>query len=477
MTDSILDEQFAIVDIETTGGNASRDRITEIAIIGMHAWQETSRWSSLVNPGRHIPDYIQSLTGISNAMVADAPVFDDLADQVFELLDGKVFVAHNVRFDYGFIRNAFGRTDISLTAPMLCTVKLSRALFPTVRRHNLDSVIRHHGLDCGERHRAMGDSAVLLQFLQKIHAENDDRQLEPIFNRVVSRPSLPPRLSMTDIDVLPDSYGVYLFYDENDICLYVGKSNAIRTRVLSHFSSDYRIRKEMEIAQQTARIEARETAGELGALLKEIDLVRELSPIYNRRLRAYDKAWSIRWSALEDPIMHPEVVSSDMFDVGEEYNLFGLFRSSRQAREKLNNLASQRELCLRTLGIETGEGPCFAHQVGKCTGVCAGEEPAIEHKIRIMQALLPIKLRKWPYDGVVAFRELSSDGQTAEAYVFDNWRYLGTVDSEDSICGENFCHSGEFDIDVYNVITRYLDRGKRGLKVVDVASRTDRLDN
>ena len=230
MGNSILEETFAIVDIETTGGSALRDRITEIAIISMQGWREIGRWSSLVNPGRHIPGYIQTLTGISNKMVEDAPAFSELADEVFELLDGKVFVAHNVRFDYGFLRNAFSLSGISFSAPMLCTVKLSRALYPANRRHNLDSVIRHHGLDCEERHRAMGDSEVLLQFLRKIHADHDDSLIESVFSKVVSRPALPPGLSMADIDGLPDSPGVYLFFDESDTCLYIGKSKAIRSR-------------------------------------------------------------------------------------------------------------------------------------------------------------------------------------------------------------------------------------------------------
>ena len=470
MGNSILEETFAIVDIETTGGSALRDRITEIAIISMQGWREIGRWSSLVNPGRHIPGYIQTLTGISNKMVEDAPAFSELADEVFELLDGKVFVAHNVRFDYGFLRNAFSLSGISFSAPMLCTVKLSRALYPANRRHNLDSVIRHHGLDCEERHRAMGDSEVLLQFLRKIHADHDDSLIESVFSKVVSRPALPPGLSMADIDGLPDSPGVYLFFDESDTCLYIGKSKAIRSRVLSHFSSDFRISKEMEIARQTVRIQAIPTAGELGALLKEISLVREIAPIYNRRLRPYEKAWSIRWSALEDPIMHPEVVSSDGFDTAGEYDMFGLFRSSRQAKRRLQKLAVEREMCLRTIGLETGEGACFAYQVGKCTGVCVGNETIMEHKIRIMQALLPIKVASWPYPGAVAIMETSANEELTEAHVFDNWRYLGKADSEPALKGGQLSDAGEFDIDVYNVVSRHLGKAGRGLKVIDMAT-------
>ena len=163
-----LPRRLAIVDVETTGAHPVHDRLTEIAIVRVDHGAVVERWESLVNPGVPIPPMIQQLVGITDAMVAEAPAFGALADRVEALLEGCVFVAHNARFDYGFIKNAFGRLGRAFEAPVLCTVKLSRALYPEHHRHGLDAIMARHGLSCVARHRAMGDAEVLLQFAQRI---------------------------------------------------------------------------------------------------------------------------------------------------------------------------------------------------------------------------------------------------------------------------------------------------------------------
>ena len=150
---SFKDAPLAFVDIETTGSNAQRDRITEIAII---TWdhQTIKRWERLIDPGVGIPEFIQRLTGIGPDLLEGAPAFEDLAQELWQELEGKIFIAHNANFDYGFIKAAFKRLDMEFKAPVLCTVKLSRQLFTLQARHNLDSLIAAHGLTIHQRHRA-----------------------------------------------------------------------------------------------------------------------------------------------------------------------------------------------------------------------------------------------------------------------------------------------------------------------------------
>ena len=162
----LFDAPLAIVDVETTGAHPAWDRVTEIAVVEVLAGEVLSEWSTLVNPGTSIPPAIQALTGITNGMVADAPAFEDLAQDIYERLEGRVFVAHNARFDYGFLRHEFERAGLRFQARTLCTVKLSRRLYPDHARHNLDSLIDRHNLQCNSRHRALGDAQAVWQFLR-----------------------------------------------------------------------------------------------------------------------------------------------------------------------------------------------------------------------------------------------------------------------------------------------------------------------
>ena len=161
--DGLFAAPLAIVDLETTGAHPSWDRVTEIAVLEVDNGDVTSEWSTLVNPDTPIPAAIQALTGISNAMVADAPRFAELAQDLHARLDGRIFVAHNARFDYGFLRSEFERSGLQFSARTLCTVRLSRRLYPDQARHNLDSLITRHRLQCRARHRALGDAEAVWQ--------------------------------------------------------------------------------------------------------------------------------------------------------------------------------------------------------------------------------------------------------------------------------------------------------------------------
>ena len=225
---------LAFVDLETTGATATSDRITEIGIVEVYADGTVREWQQLVNPGTRIPPFIEQLTGISNEMVADAPTFAAVAAETLRRLEGRLFIAHNARFDYGFLKNEFKRLGVTFRAPVLCTVKLSRTLYPQFHRHNLDSLIERHGLQADARHRALADAQLIHQFWQKIHVDRSSDEIEAALSKLNARPSLPPHLDASLIDDLPDTPGVYLFYgeksDSGDLPLYIGKAKEIRQR-------------------------------------------------------------------------------------------------------------------------------------------------------------------------------------------------------------------------------------------------------
>lgn len=270
----MLPQALIFLDLETTGMTAAEERITEIGLVEVTNGEVVGSWSQLVNPERRIPPFIQSLTGISNEMVRDAPTFEQLAPALYARLQGKLLVAHNARFDYGFLKAEFERLDLSYRARVLCTAKLSRKLFPEHRRHNLDSLIERYRLTCSARHRALGDAEVLWQFLQKIYAEVDAARIDAAVQAQLGVSGLPAEV----LDAIPEAPGVYLFYDAGGAPLHVGRCADLQAGVRAHFTGARRLARDKRLAQQVARVEWIETVGELGACLNEARLKRELLP-------------------------------------------------------------------------------------------------------------------------------------------------------------------------------------------------------
>jgi DNA polymerase-3 subunit epsilon len=464
MSANMLDRPLVFLDLETTGATASFDRITEIGLIEVENGAYVREWSTLVNPQMRIPPFIESLTGISNDMVALAPTFAEVAPELMARIKGKLLIAHNARFDYGFLKAEFGRLDTKYSSELVCTVKLSRKLFPGHARHNLDSLMERHDIACDARHRALGDARVLWDLIQKWRDELGVAALDTAAAAQIKSPTLPPGLSPLVLDELPEAPGVYLFYGENDMPIYIGKSVNLRSRVLSHFSSDVRIAKDMRIVQQIKRIDWKETAGELGALLEEARLVKTLLPTMNRQLRRNSDLCAYTWTPGQRTA--PQLASADDIDFSDTSNVYGVFRSKRNAADTLRKLAQAFELCLIESGLEKGAGPCFARQIKRCHGVCTGEESHAQHDLRLMEALCELKLQTWPFKGRIGVRETSADG--ADLHVLDHWCYLGTVRSEQDL--DTLPARPAFDLDTYKILKRFLKDRRPGVEIVPFAA-------
>lgn len=450
-----LRQGLAFVDIETTGGPSQRESITEVGIVEVDE-SGVREWSSLVRPGMRIPEHIERLTGISNQMVADAPCFAELADEVFDRLEGRVFVAHNARFDHGHLRAAFRRAGMDIRLRVLCTVKLSRRMFPEHRRHNLDALVARHRLLVSERHRALGDAQLLLQFWQWLHEHCPPGQIEQAVREIIGHPSLPSQLDPVQLEGLPETPGVYLFHGDNALPLYIGKSTRLRSRVLSHFCADHRSDRELSLCQQVRRIEWIETAGELGALLKEAQLIKRLQPTHNRKLRRNRElcAWRLSPDLIGD--WQLELVHAGDLDLGRRDNLFGLFRSRREATNRLQALAREHGLCPPLLGLgKPGAGRrCFNFQLKRCAGACAGIEAPAVHRQRLFEALQALRLESWPYPGAVGLRE----GRVL--HVVDGWRYLGSCDDAASLAEVLSAGRPSFDLDIYRLLLKAVRKGR-----------------
>ena len=267
------DVPVAFVDVETTGCYAGRHRIIDVAVIGATGDRLDFEWQSLVHPGSRVSAGITALTGIDDALLEGAPPFEEIAAELARRLAGRVFIAHNARFDYGFIRREFARLETNWRSPSLCTVRLSRALFPEMSHHNLDAVMQRHDITIEKRHRAMPDAQVLWQLWRKLRVEVAPEEFQRALDLASLRVTLPAALPPDLADDLPEEAGVYRFFglgdDGRESLLYVGKANNLRERVLDHFRGGASAAKSLRLAAQVRRVEWTETAGELGALLLE----------------------------------------------------------------------------------------------------------------------------------------------------------------------------------------------------------------
>jgi DNA polymerase III subunit epsilon len=449
---------YVLLDLETTGGNPVHDRITEIAAVRVAQGVEVARWSTLVNPGVPVSNFIERLTGISNAMVASAPPFAEVAPELLALLDGAVLVAHNVRFDHGFLLNEMSRLGVALRVKTLCTVRLSRLLYPQFKSHGLDAIMQRHGLSSAARHRAMGDVEVMQSWLKLAQAELGAEHVAGQAQSLLQgSAALPPQLD-TNIADIPDSPGVYVFYGDSPLPLYIGKSVKLRSRVMSHFQAASRNAREMRIAQEIRRIEWVETAGELGALLLEARLVKEQQPLHNRQLRRQGDlcAWRLEINPNSRPLL-TLVRGSEL--VPQQFGaLYGPYRSRSQAQSHLKELADAQGLCLQALGLASGKGRCFGHQIGQCKGVCCGEEAPERHHLRLQMALAGNKLQVWPFAGKVGLREHNPHTGRTDIHLFDQWCHLATVQSDEDL--QEALHSRSeplaFNLDTYRLALKHL---------------------
>ncbi|MBU3639779.1 exonuclease domain-containing protein [Polynucleobacter sp. AP-RePozz3-80-G7] len=447
---------LAFVDIETTGSHFDRDRITEIGIKTL-AGNQVQMWEKLIDPQTYIPQNIQRLTGISPSMVQGRPCFSELAEDLKKELEGKIFVAHNARFDYGFIKASFKRVGIDFKPKVLCTVKLSRLLFPDQPRHNLDTIISTHGLKVSARHRALGDADLLLQFWRVCESKFGQEKLNEAINQLIGNASLPPNIDQGVIDSIPDGPGCYIFYGENKTPLYIGKSISLRSRVMGHFQGALTQRKEMKLSLQVRDIDWIETSGELGALILESRLIKEHMPSLNIKLRRSKDLCA--WSLEEDVsgVLTPSLVTHHHLAPGLQDNLYGLFYSKREAHAYLKALAKKHHLCEALLGLEKRiEGKsCFGYQVKQCSGTCINITPIALHNLLLKTAMDLFKVQVWPYSGAIAIKE------GGEMIVVDKWCYLGTAINQDELY--ELAQSGEveFDLDIYKIVKKALSGAYR----------------
>ena len=285
--------QFAIVDIETTGGFPEQHGMTEIAIVLHNGTEVEGRYETLINPHQPIPPYIANMTGISDKMVAAAPSFEEVAPHIFNLLKDRIFVAHNVNFDYSFVKYHLQKAGCQLNISKLCTIRLARKVFPGFRKYGLGHLCRELNITITNRHRAGGDAIATAQILDLVLQNNGLRLIKELLKRDNHNQTLPAHLPETQVKDLPQLPGVYYFHDQKDKVIYVGKAKNLKKRVLSHFTGLDTSKKRQELLRTVYRISHVECPTEFIASLFESVEIKRLWPAHNKSQKRFEQVWGI----------------------------------------------------------------------------------------------------------------------------------------------------------------------------------------
>lgn len=460
----MFDQPLVFVDIETNGLSSIRGRVIEVAAIRVEHGAVVKEFSSLVDPESDLPYFITNLTGITTNDVRHAPTFHQIASELGAVMDGAVFVAHNVRFDYSFLKQEFKRLGQQFVPKQICTVKLSHALYPYERGHKLADLIARHNLAYTSRHRAYDDAAILWQFMQHLLDTFPLDRIEAAIAQQIHRPAIPRNIAQQAVNDLPASPGVYIFEDEAGQPLYVGKSINVRQRVLDHFSRDHAQSKEFKIAQTVHHVRSEQTSGELSALLLESRLVKDLQPVFNRQLRRMSKLLLVKQVVDDGGYITVELEESSAIDPVSAGLILAVYPSRMRAKDALSELTKTFDLCPKLLGLEKIRGACFSYQLHKCRGACVGKETAENYNQRLLTAFEHQRIRAWPYKGPMLVEEQHA-GQAYYGIVVDKWCILSEITQEPFCEPVIKAHDFAFDLDTYKILQTYLTHKLRHLNI------------
>lgn len=373
--------RFAIVDLETTGGNPSNSKITDISILIHDGEKIIDEFSTLVNPEIAIPPFIVRLTGISDQMVANAPTFPEIAKKIIEITENCVFVAHNVHFDYGMLRSEFKQLGYIYTRPNLCTVKTARMILPGHPSYSLGKISARLGIVITDRHRAKGDAMATATLFQILFAKNQSLLVEQISQKFKTS-NLHPNFDIDSLEEIPNKIGIYKFFNETNQLIYIGKSKHLKKRIEQHLGP-VKSKKGAKMKTEITRIEYELLGSELIALLIESIAIKQHKPIYNKKLRN-----SIYPYGIYDDVTKEGYISLRIARTAKENaSPIQLFESKKDAESYLHYTVKKHELCQKIVGLYSTNGACFAHQIKECHGACVNEEPVTKYNQRVQSLI------------------------------------------------------------------------------------------
>ncbi len=372
---------YAIVDIETTGGYAAANGITEISIYLFDGENVTSKFGTLINPGQPIPNYISAMTGITDKMVATAPVFEDVAATIYELLHDKIFIAHNVNFDYSFVRGHLKEAGFDLNCKKLCTVRLSRKIFPNLPSYSLGKLCNSLGIIINDRHRAGGDTEATTSVFRLLMQHDKEDHIKKSLQRNSKEWILPPNVPKAHFDQLPFTPGVYYFHNEKGKVVYVGKANNIRYRVNSHFSNNSESRQKQNFMRHVYAISHQDCGTELMACILESAEIKKRWPVFNSSQKRWEDVYGIFMFEDQNGYLRLAIDKNR-----KRLNPVFTFHYLVDGHTIIRKLVKDFQLCPKLCFLQKDDIRCDGISEGYCVGACEQEEETASYNERVMNA-------------------------------------------------------------------------------------------
>ena len=373
---------YAIVDIETTGGYASNNDITELAIVLHDGQKVTGRYETLVKPLREIPRYIQVLTGITPALVKNAPLFEEIAPRIMQLLKDKIFIAHNVNFDYSFLKHHLSQAGFDMVCPKLCTIRLTKKVFPGLVSYSLGNLCRQLEIFIEQRHRAGGDADATTRLFDLLLANNAQPHIDSFIKRSAKEQSLPPNLLKEEVEQLPYTPGVYYFHDQKGKVVYVGKAKNLKFRVRSHFTHNGSGRQRQDFLRTIHHISYKSCSTELMAFIYENIEIRRLWPAFNYSQKNFNATYALYLFSDQAGYMRL-AIDKKRKNLQPVYT----FNLLSEGRGLVNQLIKQFQLCPKLCFIQTDNEICSGITDETCKGACERKESALKYNKRVRKAI------------------------------------------------------------------------------------------
>lgn len=454
---------YAVIDIETTGNGYKGQKITEISALIFDGKKIIDEFTSLVNPEQNIPSFITNLTGITNAMVRNAPKFFEIAKKVEEITKGCIFVAHNVNFDYNIIHAEFKSLGFDFKRKKLCTVRLTRKIIPGLASYSLGNICTHENIPINGRHRAKGDAEATVELFRRLLERDTNFTINSFLNPKSRQATLPPLLDKIVVDKLPETFGVYYFKNIAKEIIYVGKANNIKQRVISHFYD--KKKKEQTMCLETADISFTKTGSELLALLHESSEIKNIYPKFNRAQRRAGEAVGLFSYEDQKGIIH---LAYNRLKLAP--NAIMKYYSVSECRTHLELLCKDFELCPKYCHLQTNVSSCFHYQLKECKGICCDKEATDKYNRRVKEAIKSVGIGA---ENLVIKENGRTENEVGFALILDGiYKGFGYLDaSQEKSLGnpedyQFFVEPKKDNRDIQRIIASYLKK-KEKLKVID----------